>query len=170
MTCGVLVWRPGVKKDSAPVPATDLILRLVLDQEQTRVDWELWSGRTWWTIRAPSGAVSPQVIHHRRAGSTWVSWIRFSGCCHMEVQQVTRLMVYLVVTWWFTCGLPGKMLIILKTCCTLFVISQVTMETVWMTSLCFLPATCPRIVRKITSMWWIICFGKTHTLTQTPSL
>lgn len=103
MTYAVLVWHPAVKEGLAPVAAPDFILRLVLDLEQTKVDWKLWNKRTWWTIRAQSGAVSPQVIHHRRVGSTWVSWIRFSGYCHTEVQQVTCLIGlpvgYLGISW-----------------------------------------------------------------------
>lgn len=39
---------------------------------------------------------------------------------------------------------------------------QVTMETVWMTSLCFPRVTCQKTVWKITSMWWTICSGNKH--------
>lgn len=71
-TCSVSALRRGLGEACAPAPGPGWILRpvLVLDQEQTSLDWELWSRRTWWTNRAPDGAVSPLVIPLRRTGST----------------------------------------------------------------------------------------------------
>lgn len=75
-TCGVSVWHRALGRESAPAPGPGpgSSLRPVPEQEQEQepasLDWELWSRRTWWTNRAPGGAVCPPVTPHRRTGST----------------------------------------------------------------------------------------------------